>query len=117
MALLQPKQNSIQISEEVGVSQPTVTRVLDRWRTSQDIENQEGRGKAKLISEEEEELIFEKQLEDRRKPLAVIRREMIDEGHDLSYFQIWSVIQGNFHSTYMPCKIHLAEAHKAKRLS
>ena len=76
------------ISKELGVSTFVVSKWINRWKAQGNINEEEGRGKKVLYTPKEEEMVVEKQKSDRFKTAASIQREMLKEGHGLSYKQV-----------------------------
>lgn len=110
------KQTQQDISEDAKISQPTVSRIIGRWAESGDIGDKEGRGRSPSIKPKHEDLVIEKQTNNRLKTSASIYREMLEEGHDVSYYQIWSIVNKTFESTYAPYTIKLTADHRRKRM-
>jgi len=110
------KETQDNISEQVRVSQATVSRIIGRWASHGDIEGQKGQGRHSEISAKEERQILELQNVDRLRPATSIHREMIANGSNLSYHQVWSAIGKTFHATYAPYQIKLSQDNRSGRL-
>jgi transposase len=110
------KLNQVDIADETNIPTSTISKWVIKWKTQGTIEEEEGRGRKKVITPKQEEIVIEKQIEDRMKTGATIYREVQAEGHDLSYKQVISVINNNFISTYAPYRLLLTAKNKEKRV-
>lgn len=104
------------IAEFINESRQGVHYTLNKWTETGTVKDLPRQGRPAETTEEEQQLIIEKQMEDRFKPIVDIYREMNDEGYDVSYDQTKGIIRNNLKKVLAPLRIKISAENKIKRV-
>lgn len=105
------------ISEFTSRGLATVYRTINNWQERGEIEDRSGRGRSPGYSTRVADKVVEKQLQNRRKSIKSIHREMAEEGSQISYFQTRSIINQTFTVIDARRKIVISPKNKQERLN
>ena len=104
------------ISEGTAIPTSTINDVITKWKTTGLIDDLPRSGRSREITSEQEDIIIDKQLEDRTKPATSIHKEIVASGSEITYDQTLRTIHENFNSIYARYKVKLFERNRLKRI-
>ena len=110
------KLNGNQISNETHYPRQTVYDTIKKWEQKGTVEDLFREGRPIETTEEEKEIIIEKQKNDRFKYVKDIFRENKEEGLEASYGQTLRTIDAEFHRDPVPFKLKINPENKRKRV-
>lgn len=105
------------VSQRTGIPISTISDIIKRWQESGTVDDEEGRGRKRLISKKDEEKVLSLQESDRRKSAAAIHKDMLDQGSQISYRQTLAIINANFKAVLAPYQIQISAQNRNKRVS